>query len=209
MVGRGTRIFPGKADLLVLDPLWLTDRHSLCSPGCVLSDVPEVAEKMQGKVEADPEGLAVDADLLAEAEAEVCHERETALAAELRKKTAKAQRLVDPVLWASSVGSADILGFVPGPGEGGAPSRAQLDQLEAFGIASHDVASSGLASLLLDRLQARAKAGGASPKAIRKLLSYGFRDPGSMPADKAGKILQRLAANRWRLTPALEREYGL
>ena len=27
MVGRGTRIFPGKENLLLLDPLYLSDRH--------------------------------------------------------------------------------------------------------------------------------------------------------------------------------------
>lgn len=30
MVGRGTRLSPGKSDLLLLDFLWMTDKHELC-----------------------------------------------------------------------------------------------------------------------------------------------------------------------------------
>ena len=32
MVGRGTRLSPGKTDLLLLDFLWMTDKHELCRP---------------------------------------------------------------------------------------------------------------------------------------------------------------------------------
>ena len=32
MVGRGTRLSPGKTELLLLDFLWHTERHELCHP---------------------------------------------------------------------------------------------------------------------------------------------------------------------------------
>lgn len=37
MVGRGTRLYPGKDDLLLLDFLWLTERHDLCRPSALVS----------------------------------------------------------------------------------------------------------------------------------------------------------------------------
>ncbi len=32
MVGRGTRLYPGKKELLLIDFLWLTEKHELCHP---------------------------------------------------------------------------------------------------------------------------------------------------------------------------------
>lgn len=37
MVGRGTRLHPGKTDLLLLDFLWLTERHDFCRPSALIS----------------------------------------------------------------------------------------------------------------------------------------------------------------------------
>lgn len=37
MVGRGTRLHPGKTDLLLLNFLWLTERHDLCRPSALIS----------------------------------------------------------------------------------------------------------------------------------------------------------------------------
>lgn len=46
MVGRGTRLFPGKTDLLLLDFLWHTERHELCRPAHLVCETAEVAESM-------------------------------------------------------------------------------------------------------------------------------------------------------------------
>ena len=45
MVGRGTRLFPGKSHLLLLDFLWHTERHELCHPANLICENPEVAKK--------------------------------------------------------------------------------------------------------------------------------------------------------------------
>ena len=48
MVGRGTRLSPetGKKDLLLLDFLWLTERHELCRPADIICENREVSRKM-------------------------------------------------------------------------------------------------------------------------------------------------------------------
>lgn len=48
MVGRGTRIAPGKDHLLLLDFLWHTERHELCHPASLICESPEVAQRMTG-----------------------------------------------------------------------------------------------------------------------------------------------------------------
>ena len=45
-VGRGTRLFPGKTELLILDFLWLTERHDLCRPSSLISKDANIAAKI-------------------------------------------------------------------------------------------------------------------------------------------------------------------
>ena len=45
-VGRGTRLYPGKDHLLLLDFLWHTERHELCHPAALICENAKVAEKM-------------------------------------------------------------------------------------------------------------------------------------------------------------------
>lgn len=45
MVGRGTRLAPGKKDLLLLDFLWHTERHELCHPAHLICESEEVAKR--------------------------------------------------------------------------------------------------------------------------------------------------------------------
>ena len=52
MIGRGTRLAPGKDHLLVLDFLWHTTRHELCRPACLICESAEVAEKMTENLES-------------------------------------------------------------------------------------------------------------------------------------------------------------
>ena len=51
MVGRGTRLCPGKENLLLLDFLWHTERHELCHPASLICEDPAVAQKMTENLE--------------------------------------------------------------------------------------------------------------------------------------------------------------
>ena len=59
MVGRGTRLSPGKEHLLLLDFLWHTERHELCHPASLICDNEEVAQKMTENLE-EAAGCPVD-----------------------------------------------------------------------------------------------------------------------------------------------------
>ena len=69
MVGRGTRLHPGKDHLLLLDFLWHTERHELCHPANLICDNEEVARKMTENLE-EAAGCPVDIE---EAEKELSH----------------------------------------------------------------------------------------------------------------------------------------
>ena len=51
MVGRGTRLHPGKEYLLLLDFLWHTERHELCHPADIICTKKEVAQRMTADLE--------------------------------------------------------------------------------------------------------------------------------------------------------------
>jgi len=66
MVGRGTRLSPGKENLLILDFLWLSSKHNLCKPASLVSDNDEdieaVVKKSTDDEEIDLLGAVSDAE---------------------------------------------------------------------------------------------------------------------------------------------------
>ena len=201
IVGRGTRLYPGKQDLLLLDFLWMTEKHELCRPAHIVADTPEEARALTAMAEAaGAEGMELDDEAIAEAQREVVREREERLAEELKKQRGRQRKLVDPLQWAVSVNAADLADYRPSFGwEMAPPSAKQVEQLEKAGIFPEAVTCAGMASKLLDRLTARRAAGFATPKQIRCLERFGFRKVGEMPFAEAGRLITRISANAWRM----------
>ena len=203
MVGRGTRLSPatGKTDLLVLDFLWMTERHDLCRPAHIVASSPEVAERMTQI--AGTAGGPVDLDAVErQASEDVVRQREEALAEQLASMRKRKRALVDPVQFAMSIRSEDLAGWEPAfPAELEPPTDKQLAALERYGIFPDAVECRGKASLLLDRLAQRRREGLATPKQIRRLESYGFRAVGTWPFEAASNMIGRIAAQGWRGVP--------
>ena len=202
MVGRGTRLFPGKEELLLLDFLWHVERHELCHPAHLIAGSDDVAKKMTENIEeAGLDGLAVDIEQAeVQAEKDVIAEREEALAKQLAEMRKRKQRLVDPLQFEMSIQDEDLSSYVPSFGwEMGPPSEQQVTALEKLGIMPDAIDNAGKASLMLDRLQKRKEAGLATPKQIRLLEQRGFKNVGTWPFESASKMINRIAANGWRL----------
>ena len=107
-----------------------------------------------------------------------------------------------------SIAAEDLANYVPTfAWEMAPPSKKQLEFLDRRGIFSESVTNSGMASMLIDRLQRRMQEGLATPKQIRCLERYGFRQVGTWLFDDASSMISRLADNNWRvpygMTPAL------
>jgi superfamily II DNA or RNA helicase len=204
MVGRGTRIHPGKENLLILDFLWHTDRHELCRPACLIAESDDVAKKMTEGIEAA--GGPVDleeAETLAESS--VVADREAALAQKLGEMKHRKRKLVDPLQFEMSVQAEDLAGYEPSFGwEMEPPTQAQIDALEKFGIFPDGVGSKGKAKKLLDTLDKRRDEGLATPKQIRFLEGKGFRHVGTWQFEAASKMITRIQANSWRVPQAVD-----
>ena len=201
MVGRGTRLFPGKTDLLLLDFLWMTDKHELCRPADLVCEDRAVARQMTENLAQTgcPEDIE---EAAAQASEDVVAQREEALAKQLAEQRRKKARLVDPLQYEMSIQAEDLAGYVPAFGwEAGPPSAEQTAALEKMGILPDAVESAGKASLLLDRLNKRRAEGLTTPKQIRVLERYGFQSVGTWSFDAAKHMIDRIAAQGWRGVP--------
>ena len=201
MVGRGTRLFPGKTDLLLLDFLWMTDKHELCRPADLVCEDRTVARQMTENLAQTgcPEDIE---EAAAQASEDVVAQREEALAKQLAEQRRKKARLVDPLQYEMSIQAEDLAGYVPAFGwEAGPPSAEQTAALEKMGILPDAVESAGKASLLLDRLNKRRAEGLTTPKQIRVLERYGFQSVGTWSFDAAKHMIDRIAAQGWRGVP--------
>ena len=200
MVGRGTRLAPGKENLLLLDFLWHTERHELCRPAHLIASSPEVAKKMTENMAEDTE---VEFSLLEaeeQAEKDVVAEREEALAKQLAEQRKKKRKLVDPVQFEMSIQAEDLADYVPSFGwEMAPPSEKQLKALEKFGIYTEEIGNAGKAGKLLDRLNKRKDSGLTTPKQIRLLEGRGFRNVGMWKFEDASNLINRIAASGWRM----------
>lgn len=200
MVGRGTRLFPGKDHLLLLDFLWHTERHELCHPASLICDNEEVAQKMTENLE-EAAGCPVDIEEAEKAAAEdVVAQREEALAKQLAEMKKRKKKLVDPLQFEMSIQAEDLSGYVPAFGwEMGPPSDKQKATLEKLGILPDEVESAGKAAKILDRLDKRRRENLTTPKQIRFLEGRGFQHVGTWQFDTARKLIDRIAANGWRI----------
>ena len=199
MVGRGTRLCEGKDHLLLLDFLWHTERHELCHPASLICETAEVAQKATENIEEA--GGPVD---LIEAEeqaaTDVVAQREEALAKALAEMKSRKRKLVDPLQFEMSIQAEDLSGYVPSFGwEMGPPSDKQRATLERLGIFPDEIDNAGKAALLLDRLSKRREEGLTTPKQIRFLEGKGFEHVGTWSFEAARRLIDRIAANSWRV----------
>lgn len=201
MVGRGTRLAPGKTDLLLLDFLWMTDKHELCRPADLVCEDRTVARQMTEHLAETgcPEDIE---EAAAQASEDVVAQREEALAKQLEEQRRKKAKLVDPLQYEMSIQAEDLAGYVPAFGwEAGPPSEQQTAALEKLGILPDAVESAGKAALLLDRLNKRRDEGLTTPKQIRCLEKYGFQHVGTWSFEAARHMIDRIAAQGWRGVP--------
>lgn len=200
MVGRGTRLSPGKKDLLVLDFLWMSERHELCRPADIICKDKDVARKMTERLSEDA-GMAIDIEEAEEqASKDVVAERESKLAEQLKEMRTRKRKLVDPLQYAMSIQAEDLSDYQPTFGwEMAPPSQKQIDALQKLGIFPDQIENAGMAAKLLNHLHARIEAKLSTPKQIRLLENKGFQHVGSWPFQDASKMISRMSYNNWHV----------
>lgn len=204
-IGRGTRLFPGKENLLVVDFVGMVGTsHDLCTPEEVLMGENPLPEIWQDRMrELSDQGMSLDR---AYAQAERESKEAERVARELerlrkeedaRRRNAKvfaearyAAQRVDP--FGNNFGKALV---IP-QGDGGSPmSDKQRDLLRKFGIAPADLSNKQAHQVISAQL-GRIKKNLCTLKQARKLAEYGY-DTSSITFSQAHKLLDAIGANGW------------
>ena len=202
MVGRGTRLYPGKDHLLILDFLWMTGRHDLVHPADIICKKEETAkavtEELERLSESGEETDLFEAEI--EAENKAIEQRKASLtkALEEAEKQRKQKRLVDPLEVELSIGDDSLIDYIPTFGWEREPaSEKQLSYLASLQIDATDMCK-GKAAKLITRLKTRRDLGLSTPRQAKTLQKFGFNHVYDWTFDEAGEMLNRLAAAGWK-----------
>lgn len=156
MVGRGTRLAEDKQDLLLLDFLWLHERHSICRPASLIAANEEEAEAMtqlaQERTEAMPEELVEELGLdLLKLQSDVQSEREEALRKKLEAMAKRQAKYISAEEFAVRHHALAIAEFEPTmKWHRDAVTDKQAAILEKAGVNIETVRGKGHASQILD-----------------------------------------------------------
>ena len=190
MIGRGTRLSPGKDNLLILDFLWLSYKHNLCRPASLVSDNEDDIKTVTKESTEEPIDLM---GAISDAE----EARRNALAEQLRAQARKKSKLIDPLELFSVLDDIGLADYKPTfAWESKEASAKQIQVLQNFGIDADGI-SRGYACAILDRVIGRSKNGLASLKQIKCLQKFGY-DPVNWTFEQASKKISALAAVGWK-----------
>lgn len=206
-VGRGTRVLPGvvdgletaeerkaaiaasaKPDLLILDPLWISDRLDLMDAYDLFTDKPEVKARMKEMG---------DVPDLQEAAREAERDFIKALEKEARKHARKAARTVDPLRLSVSLG--DVGQYVPETTQDARPPTVgQLEFIRKQGLTVEGIKYLGQASKLIGRLMNRYKAGLATIGQLDFLRTLGYNEDATatLTQREASSLIDRTLAQK-------------
>ena len=203
MVGRGLRPSPGKDSLLLLDFLWMTDKHDLVRPAGLFTDDTDVMQRTSKKLEEGAREMDLE-DLTEEAEQDAIADRERSLRETLEANRKKKKRLVDPLQYAFSVMDKDLANYVPNFGwEKEAPTTKQKKWLEKNNLDPSTIKTKGEATKIINVMRKRQEMGMSTPKQIRLLEGRGFVHVGEWTKEEASQIIGKLAQNKWQYIPGV------
>jgi superfamily II DNA or RNA helicase len=201
-VGRGTRLYPGKKNCLLIDFNYLTDRPGLIVPANLFDDseVNEEVANAVARLTRKPGKKGDDLlDVIEEAKAEVEEEKEKKrrerVEVKAKKREIKYRKVVyDPLL------SPDCQSTI-GEGESrdsGYANDGQISLLDSFGVARPENYSYELAESMIAELDRRKKAGLASYKQCQLLARNGYdqAELHTMTRGEAGEAIDKLA-QKW------------
>lgn len=188
MVGRGTRIAPGKRELMLLDPIYIHEKHNLIRPAHLISStdaqadiITELVErKSGGKQELlDLEGLATEAQVI----------REQRLRDELAKKSKRGVKNVDAMEWCLAMDRSDLCDYEPAMKWESEPvTEPQAKLLKKAGLDISTVSGKGHASKLISVFLDKAKKQPASPGQQKIMRRMGHPNWENASAEEARRF---------------------
>lgn len=197
IVGRALRPADGKDSALLIDFLWLSEKHNLCRPASLLGATEEIEKAV---TEATKAGCPVDLfDAEEQAKEDVVEQRKQALAEKLKENSRRKRKLVDPLDFATLVGDLDLQDYVETfAWERQLPTEKQLEMLNRNGIDTTGM-TKGRASKIISSLISRREHGYATAKQVMQLRNHGFPNPETWTYEDASAVMSLLAKNGWKL----------
>jgi superfamily II DNA or RNA helicase len=188
-----------KPNMLILDPLWLTDTLSLVRPTDLVVSNTAIAEHAKGM---NQQGDLLDlADMAG-------RDYLKALAKRMKEVQNRKARVIDPLAFAVQTKDEDLETYEPSSRwemVGVSPEQAKL--LTNLGIDVTKVTSKGYASMLITKLLARRKANMSSVQQMSFLARLGVHDTDKLThAEAKARIDSRLAELRGRSPQAKKQE---
>ncbi len=204
---RGTRVLPGVIDglntaeerkaaiarskkkkLLILDPLFVSDRIDLLDIYDLSTDKPEVKAAMKAAGDATPAGAEkAERDFLA------------TLAKEAKKHERKMARTINPIAWALSIGDAALANYVPqAPWESAPPTPGQIGWLKQQRIDTSLIKYKGLANKIITRVRARQDLNLATPHQLSLMHKLGLDEQtcATLTAREASAVIDQRIADK-------------
>lgn len=181
MVGRGTRLHPGKQNLLLLDFLWLHERHDLAKPASLVSRTKEEEQAITDAIARS------DEKDLAEAVEDAENEREAALIRQIAENARKAERFIPIEEVGALLKDRKIMDYAPVFGWEQQPvTQAQKTVLDRFGL---KCTTKGEASMVMNRLFERSRGKLATVKQLMWLVRFKHPSPETCTAKEAKAFL--------------------
>jgi superfamily II DNA or RNA helicase len=180
MVGRGTRIHPGKENLLLLDFLWLTKGYGLCKPASLLGKDATKEEKEEISQLCDQ--LETEVELFDRVQTDSLRQKLRAMAVnQAREFDPLAEVPLDPL-------DVDALAFqlskfAP------PPTPRQLEALTKLGIRPNRITCRYAASKFFDLLSIRRSRGLATVRQARRLKAMGVENPWRVSFADASRLI--------------------
>jgi superfamily II DNA or RNA helicase len=169
-----------KPDFLIIDPLWLSDRHNLVAPVDLVTAEPEVRERMLRDNKPD----------LVESEVEASIELLISLEREASKHVGKEARTIDPLAFAEKVGDEEMKHYEPtAEWEFMPPTDDQVKVLRGWGFQVDQITNRGLATRIIDRKRARDKLGLCTPSQMEFLTKIGYQNAGNIEKNRAAELM--------------------
>jgi superfamily II DNA or RNA helicase len=198
MVGRGTRLSPGKSNLLLLDFLWLHETHNLIRPAHLVAGNDEIAESITAIAEQKSAGGASQDELDLEVlNTEAQSQREEKLRKELEAKAKKKARVIDAMEFCLSLHAADVAEYQPVTKWEEKPvTSGQRDMLTRYGFDVDGITCAGHASKIIDLIVTRSKMGLCTPKQMRMCRQLGHPKPETLTFDAASAYLDARIGKR-------------
>lgn len=200
IIGRGTRLSPGKENLLILDFLWQVEKHSLVKAAHLIAGSKEEADSMQAIIDSQLKPAGSNGELfdmdelldLEEVQSEARTQREESLRKKLLAQAKRASRMIDPVEFGLNLHELSIAEYEPIlKWHYKAVTPGQRASLEKAGIDVDAIQNAGHASVLLDALFTRQKMGLATAKQIAWLIKLGHPSPHTATFAEAGEFLDK------------------